>query len=215
MNVAALLAGLGLTSAVLAFALKDTIEQAITGVFILFQKPFKVGDVIEIDGIEGVVQDIAIRATIVKTFDGLQVLIPNNRVYQGIIRNKSFYSSRRAMITLGVAYENDLAQAQEAIVAAVKHTSGVMAEPAPTVAFEAFDGNSIRAVIRYWYEPLRTDAMALQTAVTESIVAAALREGVKIPQPAQAVLLRLPEGMDRAAAASPSGTDGAARAGSG
>lgn len=199
-NVSALIAGLGLTSAALAFALKDTIEQAITGVVLLFQRPFKVGDIIEVEGVEGVVEDISIRTTNLKTFDGLHVLIPNNRVYQGIIRNKSHYSSRRGMLTMGIAYENDLEAAHHTIAAAVTNTPGVLAEPAPIVSFEGFEVNGLRAVIRYWFEPAKTDGLNLQTALTESVMLATAGEGIRIPQPAQAVMVRMPDVHGPAAA---------------
>lgn len=192
-NVSALIAGLGLTSAALAFALKDTIEQAITGVVLLFQRPFKVGDIIEVEGVEGVVEDISIRTTNLKTFDGLHVLVPNNRVYQGIIRNKSHYASRRGMLTMSIAYENDLAAAHHTITNAVKNTAGVLADPAPIVSFEGFEVNGLRAVIRYWFEPAKTDGLKLQTAITESIMLATAGEGIRIPQPAQAVMVRMPD----------------------
>jgi len=180
-NVAALVAGLGLTTAALAFALKDTLEQAITGVVLLFQRPFKVGDTIEVEGVEGVVEDIAIRTTNIRTFDGLHVLIPNNRVYQGIIRNKSHYATRRWQLTVGLAYDTDLPKAHSAILNAVTMTEGVMSDPAPTVSFEGFDATSIRAVVRYWIEPSQADAQVTQTAVLNAIKEAAQTQAIGIP----------------------------------
>jgi small-conductance mechanosensitive channel len=202
-NVSALIAGLGLTSAALAFALKDTIEQAITGVVLLFQRPFKVGDIIEVEGVEGVVEDISIRTTNIKTFDGLQVLVPNNRVYQGIIRNKSHYASRRGMLTMGIAYENDLTAAHATILQAVSNTPGVLADPAPNVSFEAFEINGLRAAIRYWFEPATTDGLKLQTTIMESVMIATSGQGIRIPQPAQAVMLRMPDAHGTTPATSP------------
>lgn len=180
-NVGALVAGLGLTTAALAFALKDTLEQAITGVVLLFQRPFKVGDTIEVEGVEGVVEDIAIRTTNIRTFDGLHVLIPNNRVYQGIIRNKSHYATRRWQLAVGLAYDTDLHKAHGAILDAVTLTEGVMSDPAPTVSFEGFDATSIRAVVRYWIEPSEADAQVTQTAVLNAIKEAAQTQAIGIP----------------------------------
>jgi small-conductance mechanosensitive channel len=191
-NVGALIAGLGLTTAALAFSLKDTLEQAITGVVLLFQRPFKVGDTIEIEGVEGVVEDIAIRTTNIRTFDGLHVLIPNNRVYQGIIRNKSHYTTRRWQLTVGLAYDTDLPRAHRAILEAVQMTVGVVSDPPPTVSFEGFDAASIRAIVRYWIEPAQADAMATQTAVLNAIKEAAQTQAIGIP-----ALIQPPKPPDR------------------
>lgn len=189
-DLTALVASLGLTSIALGFALKDTIEQAITGMILLFQRPFKVGDVIEVEGIEGTVVDVAIRTTIIRTFDGLQVLIPNNKVYQGIIRNKSYYTSRRYLLTIGIAYVSDLRKAHSTILDAVQATPGVLADPASTVSFEGFDSSTIRALVRFWIEPEKNDALTMQTEVTRSIMAAAQREGIEIPFPIQTLVVK-------------------------
>ena len=90
-DINALIAALGLTSLAIGLALKDTIENAITGVLLLIQRPFKVGDVIKVSDVTGTVADVAIRTTNIKTFDGLHVLIPNRHVYNEVITNWSYY----------------------------------------------------------------------------------------------------------------------------
>lgn len=184
-DVGALMTALGLTTVALGFALKDTVEQAVTGLFLLLQRPFKVGDVIEVDGIEGTVEDIAIRTTNIHTFDGLHVLIPNNKVFQGTIRNKSYYKSRRWTITLGIAYDGDLPKAHGTIVETVNSIPGVLPDPAPTVAFEGFDAGSVRAVVRYWIEPSKNDPLAMQSIVVRTIIDAARAGGIAVPYPVQ------------------------------
>lgn len=168
-NVSTLLASLGITSLVLGFALKDTIEQAISGTLLLFQRPFKVGDVIEIDNVEGVVTDVDIRTTNLRTLDGVHVLIPNNRVFQAVIRNKSHYKARRFEMTLTISTNNDLAGANRAMLAAVTTVPGVLAEPAPSVAFDNFTDSAVRTVVRYWVDTTMSDAQATRNAVTRAI----------------------------------------------
>lgn len=180
-NIEALVTGLGLTSVALGFALKDIIEQAVTGVLILFQRPFKVGDVIEVDTIEGTVVDVAIRTTVVRTFDGVQVLIPNNRVYQSVIRNKTHYPTRRFDVPLGIAYSSNLPLAHKTLLDAVLSIPEVLREPAPTVSFENFDANAIRAVVRYWVEPDKVDALSVRTNVTRVLTDACEQVGIAIP----------------------------------
>lgn len=187
-NVEALVTGLGLTSLALGFALKDTIEQAVTGMLILFQQPFKVGDLIEVNGVEGTVTDVAIRSTDVRTADGLHVLIPNNIVFHAVIRNKTHYSTRRFEVSLLVYYGSDLQLAHTVIRDATACTRGVLPDPAPTVAFEAFEGNGIRAVSRYWTAPASYDWVELRNAVSQNIADACAQAGVAVTPAQQAAL---------------------------
>ncbi len=192
LDIGALIAALGLTSLAIGLALKDTIENAITGVLLLIQRPFKVGDVIKVSDVTGTVADVAIRTTNIKTFDGLHVLIPNRHVYNEVITNWSYYPTRRVTMTVGVAYETDLARAYRVLSEVVAATPGVLTEPAPTVSFEGFDESSIRMVFRFWIEWQNTNAVDLQTQLTQAIMGVAHREGISIPFPNRIVMLRTP-----------------------
>ena len=188
LNLTALMAGLGLTSVALGFALKDTIEQAITGTLLLIQRPFKIGDLIEVENVEGVVVDIAIRTTNLRTADGIHVLVPNNKVWQGVVRNKSYFPGRRFTLTLGINYENDLPATHRALLKAVRDTPGVLADPEPVVSFDAFDAATIRTVIRYWagsaHNTFETIA-DLQNAVSRSVIDQARADNIRMPIPIQ------------------------------
>jgi small-conductance mechanosensitive channel len=191
-DIGALIAALGLTSLAIGLALKDTIENAITGVLLLIQRPFKVGDVIKVSDVTGTVADVAIRTTNIKTFDGLHVLIPNRHVYNEVITNWSYYPTRRVTTTVGVAYETDLAHAYRVLSEAVAAAPGVLAEPAPAVSFEGFDETSIRMVFRFWIEWQTTNAVDLQTQLTQVIMDVARREGINIPFPIRTIMLQIP-----------------------
>ena len=203
-DINSLVTGLGLTSLALGFALKDTIEQSLTGVLILFQRPFKVGDVIEIDTVEGTVMDVAIRTTNIRTFDGLYVLIPNNRVYQAVIRNKTHYTTRRFEVALNIAFTSDLLRVQTVILEAVSLVPGVLRDPAPMVSFDNFDAATIRAIARYWIEPLATDALAIRTVIARDITDACMQAGIAIP--ASAAVLPPPEPLSPAPVPAPAAT---------
>ena len=191
-DIGALVATLGLTSLALGLALKDSIENAITGVLLLIQRPFKVGDVIKVSDVMGTVVDVAIRTTNIKTFDGLHVLIPNRHVYNEVITNWTYYPTRRVTMTVGVAYETDLAQAYQVLSEAVSATPGVLAEPALLVSFEGFDDSSIRMVFRFWIEWQTTSPIGIQTQMTQVIMDVARRESINIPFPIRTVLLQNP-----------------------
>jgi small conductance mechanosensitive channel len=191
-DINALIAALGLTSLAVGLALKDTIENAITGVLLLIQRPFKVGDVIKVSDVMGTVSDVAIRTTNIRTLDGLHVLIPNRHVYNEVITNWSYYPTRRVTVTVGVAYDTDLAHAYRVLSEAVAAAPGVLAEPAVQVSFEGFDESSIRMVFRFWIEWHTTSPIDIQTQVTQVILDVARREGINIPFPIRTVVLRNP-----------------------
>ena len=191
-DINALIAALGLTSLALGLALKDTIENAITGVLLLIQRPFKVGDVIKVSDVLGTVAEVAIRTTNIKTFDGLHVLIPNRHVYNEVITNWTYYPTRRVTMTVGVAYETDLAHAYRVLSEAVAGAAGVLAEPALLVSFEGFDESSIRMVFRFWIEWQTTSPIDIQTQMTQVIMDVARRESINIPFPIRTVLLQNP-----------------------
>lgn len=192
-DINALIAALGLTSLAIGLALKDTIENTITGVLLLIQRPFKVGDIIKVSDMTGTVTDVAIRTTNLKTFDGLHVLIPNRHVYNEVITNWTYYPQRRVTMTVGVAYETDLARAYRVLSEAVAAAAGVLAEPASSVSFEGFDEISIRMVFRFWIEWQTTNAVELQTELTRVIMDVARREGISVPVPVRAAVLQNPD----------------------
>jgi len=145
-----------------------------------------------VSDVTGTVADVAIRTTNIKTFDGLHVLIPNRHVYNEVITNWTYYPTRRATMTVGVAYETDLAHAHRVLSEAVAAAPGVLAEPAPQVSFEGFDESSIRMVFRFWIEWQTTNSVNLQTQLTQVILDVARSEGISIPVPIRAVMLHNP-----------------------
>ena len=188
-NVAALVATLGLTSVALGFALKDTIEQAITGILLLLQQPFRVGDLVEIDDVGGRVVDVGIRTTALRTVDGVHVLLPNNMVYQGVIRNKSRYPARMFEVPVDVDPDVDLRALHRALLPAIADLAVVEAEPAATLTFEGFGDGNVRAVVRYWLTTT-ADPVAARGAVTTALLDAARAAGLDIASPRTVVLRR-------------------------
>ena len=187
-DIGGLMAALGLSTLVLGFALKDTIEQAITGTLLLIQRPFHVGDVIQVEGLEGSVVDVAIRTTNIRTVDGLHALIPNNKIYQGVIKNKSHYSARRLTLALGLGPVCELSAAHGALLEAVSQAPGVLPDPPPVVAFEGWEQETVRTIVQFWVETAG-DPGIVQTAVTQSICDAAQKTGLDVRSAVQSVVL--------------------------
>lgn len=191
-DVGGLVAGLGLTGLAVGLALKDTIENAITGVLLLIQRPFQVGDLIKVGETMGFVTDVAIRTTNLKTFDGLHVLIPNAQVYNSVVTNWTYYPTRRIAMTVGVAYDTDLPKAHRVFKQVVRDTPGVLADPEPLVSYESFDDSSIRMVFRFWINWQDTSPLDAQTDFTKNLMETARREGINIPFPIRTLYLHQP-----------------------
>jgi small-conductance mechanosensitive channel len=188
-DVGGVMAALGLSTLVLGFALKDIIEQAITGVLLLVQRPFRVGDTIQVEGIEGSVVDVAIRTTNIKTVDGVHALIPNNKIYHSVIKNKSYYSSRRLVLAVGLGPGCELSEAHRALSVAVSQAPGVLADPPSVVAFEGWEQETVRTTLQFWIDSA-SDSAPIQTAVTQAVHEAAGRIGLDVRSAVQSVVTR-------------------------
>lgn len=142
--------GLGVSGIIIGFALQDIVKQFAAGVLLLMLRPFSVGDVIRVSGYEGAVQDIQLRATVLKTIEGEEVLIPNADVYTSAVVNRSRYGSQRRTFKLDVPNTTDIEQAQAAIGAALRATPGIAATPPPVVVATGMSATAITVEARFW-----------------------------------------------------------------
>ncbi len=161
--------GLGVSGIIIGFALQDIVKQFAAGVLLLMLRPFSVGDIIKVSGYEGAVQDIQLRATVLKTADGEEVLIPNADVYTNAVVNRSHYGSRRRTFTLDIPNTIELEQAQAAITVALQATPGVANMPPPMVVATGVTANAITVEARFWVNTNQANADRI---ATSAIVAA-------------------------------------------
>ena len=137
-NVMGMIAGLGLSGLVVGFALKDIFENLLAGALILIQRPFIPGHIIEIGDIMGTVTNVEIRATTLRTYDNVEVVIPNRTVYSSVIQNLSTYPTRRRQVSLGFGYGENLGEAIQILMDRLQNTNGVAVDPAPFVTLDDF-----------------------------------------------------------------------------
>ena len=154
------------------------------GVLMAFRRPLQEGDIVETNDFSGVVQDVNLRTTVVRTFDGKDVLIPNKSVFQNPLVNYSRTPDLRVDLSCGVAYGDDLEKAERVAVAAVE---GVMArDPARPVElfYEAFGDSSINFTVRFWIAYRRqTDYLGARSEAVKRIKRAFDENGITIPFP--------------------------------
>ncbi|MGA8848139.1 MAG: mechanosensitive ion channel family protein [Nocardioides sp.] len=176
-----LLAGLGFFSLAIGFAFQDILENTLSGVLMLFRQPFASGDQIEVQGQTGTVQAITIRETRLTTFDGQLILIPNRDVYKSVIRVQTHFERRRLSFVVGIAYENDAAQAAEIMIAAMRGVEGVAEVPAPEALIENLGVSTIDLSARFWCDARQHEALLVLHRVIDAVKKALDAAGIEMP----------------------------------
>jgi small conductance mechanosensitive channel len=162
-------ASLGIAGIILGFALQDIVKQFAAGVLLLMLRPFRVGDDVKIGAFQGQVMEVQLRATVLKTVNGDEVLIPNADVYSTAIVNQTRYDVHRHDILLAVPPEADLERTRAAIAQALAGVPGIVAEPAPVVVATGLDGQSARVEVRFWLAEQGGIADGVKTAAVAAI----------------------------------------------
>jgi small conductance mechanosensitive channel len=188
-----LLAGLGFFSVAVGFAFQDILENLLAGILLLFRQPFVGGDQIQVGEHEGTVDRITIRETVLTTFDGARVLIPNASVYKNAVDVRTARPSRRTSFVVGVAYDTDLDRARALAVDALAGVDGVHAEPAPEALLAEFAPSTVDIDIRYW----TLSEQHHSRIVLDRAMAAVKRrfDDAKIEMPTSVVSLQLSSGQ--------------------
>lgn len=130
--VTTILAGAGILGLALAFAFQDIAANFISGIFISFRQPIRIGNIVKIKEFMGKIEDINLRDTVVRTFQGQMVIIPNKEVFQNPIENYSLLGKRRFDITIGVSYGDDLEKVKQITLQAVADLEGLSREDEPS-----------------------------------------------------------------------------------
>lgn len=174
---------LGLSSVAIGFAFQDIFKNFLAGILLLLNEPFQLGDQIRVGKYEGTVQDIAIRSTQIRTYQGECIVIPNSTIFTNEIEVLTAFPHRRTDLAIGVDYNTPLPQAVELLREAAMGSEGVMLEPAPVVDIVEFGESSINLIVRYWTKPTKMEVLRAQTQMFIALKQACDRAGIVIPYP--------------------------------
>ncbi len=174
---------LGLSSVAIGFAFQDIFKNFLAGILLLLQEPFRLGDQIIVEGYEGTVEEIAIRSTQIRTYQGERVVIPNASVFTNAVQVRTAFSYRRTDLEIGVDYNTPLPKAVDTLMDAVSQVPGVLSKPEPEIDVLGFGESSIDMMVRYWTEPERPSVRRTQTKVAIALKAACDRANINIPYP--------------------------------
>ena len=179
MNVTTLVAALGTAGVAIGLALKDSLSNFASGVLILFNHTFKVGDFIEIDGQTGTVRRIELMFTTLATADNKRLIVPNSVITSDMIINYTAKNTRRLDLSIGVAYGSDILAVKKAITAALKACKDVSWEKDPSIGIASFDDSAITFDVKVW---VKTSAfIESRYVINENILAELNKAGIEIP----------------------------------
>ena len=155
----------------LAFSLafQDILKNFIAGMFLLVERPFRIGDEITVDNHTGVVENIEMRTTTLRTTEGEQVLVPNSLVYTGTIINRTRYPTRLFTLTAKVPTDVAVDGLVDRLREQLKGRPDIAKEPAPHVALQPNVDGGLTLEVRYWLDYRRNDPIAVQAAIGEQI----------------------------------------------
>jgi small-conductance mechanosensitive channel len=172
----------------IGFALQDVIKNFVAGVFIYTDRPFRIGDWIEWDGNSGVVEDISLRVSRIRTFDNELLTVPNSQLTDGVIKNPVDGDKLRRTFVFGVGYDDDIEAATEIILEEARAHGEIMADPGPSVRVTTLGDSSVGLQARIWIEePDRSDFVRIQSEFVQSTKEALDDAGIDIPYPQRVV----------------------------
>jgi small conductance mechanosensitive channel len=180
-----LVAGLSVAGAGVALATQGVLSNMVAGLVIIFTRPYRVGEYVEIAGVEGTVEAISMSSTTLVHADRSRIVVPNRKIVGEILHN--YGSLRQLELQVGVAYGADLARALAAIRARVAAHPRVLADPVPVVQVLALADSAVRITVRPWVAV--ADYATVPGELNVAIVAALAEAGIAIPLPQREVRL--------------------------
>lgn len=183
-DLTGLLVGAGFLGIVVGMAARQTLGSLIAGLVLMFSRPFEIGHWVEIGDHEGIVTDISIVNTRLRSFNDETIVIPNDTVANRSVVNFSDSQRLRLHLDVGVAYDTDIQHAQSVALSAIEDVDQILRNPKPSVVPTTFRDSSIGLRLRYWIEyPSKPKEWNAHAAVLQAVKEAFDEEGIRIPFP--------------------------------
>lgn len=182
-----IVATLGLGSVAIGFAFQDIFKNFLAGILLLLQQPFRIKDQIVVDGYEGTVEDITIRTTQIRTYQGERVILPNSMVFTNAVQVRTAFPWRRTDLAIGVDYNTPLDKARGILQKTLGQIGEVIGDPGWEIDIVSFGDSAIDLLVRYWTKPDQKTVRRTQTKVIMAIKEAFDRAKINIPYPIRTV----------------------------
>jgi small-conductance mechanosensitive channel len=176
-----LLGAAGIAGVAIGFASQTSLSNIISGVFLVWEEPFQIGDVLQVGSTSGVVQSIELLSTKLRTFDNKYVRIPNETLIKSEVTNITRFPVRRLDINLGVAYKEDIGRVIKILKEIADLNPNCLDEPEPIILFRGFGESSLDFLFGVWFA--KEDFIQLRNSIYREIKERFDQEGIEIPFP--------------------------------
>ncbi|MEM8674719.1 MAG: mechanosensitive ion channel family protein [Cyanobacteria bacterium P01_G01_bin.67] len=178
-----IIATLGVGSVAIGFAFQDIFKNFLAGIILLVEEPFRIGDEVVIGDYQGEVENISIRTTKIRTYQGERVLLPNSNVFTNAVKVVTAYIYRRTDLAVGVDYNTSLPQVSKLLAQTITGVSGVITETTPEIDVVNFGDSSIDLMVRYWSNSPQKQLRQVQTNAMIAVKQALDEANISIPYP--------------------------------
>ena len=195
-DLSALLGAAGIAGIAVGFAAQTSVSNVISGLFLVSEKPFQVGDIIQVADVSGIVQSIDLLSIKIQTFDNRFIRVPNETIIKSNVVNVTRFPIRRLDTLVSVSYDTDLERLMKVLVEIAAENVYVLDNPEPLIILDKFDASGINILLGTWFE--KSNYLALKNSIMIDVKKRFAQEGISIPFPQMTV--RFSEGGSQAAA---------------
>ena len=181
LSLGPLLAGFGVVGFILGFAMQDSLSNLAAGMMILINRPYDVGDMVEISGVFGKVDQMSMVSTSILTIDNQKLVVPNSRIWGDVIKNVTDQRVRRVDMTFGISYTDDIPHAEQVLNDILKDHDRILDDPEPMVRLHTLNESSVDFVVRPWVKT--DDYWDIYWDVTRAVKMRFDEESISIPFP--------------------------------
>lgn len=181
----AVVSGTGVVGLILGFAFRDIAENFISSLLLTVQRPFRIGDIVQINEFTGIIQKVTARATTLVDFDGNHIQIPNATIYKGVIKNLTANPLMRGNFVVGVGYDADVQHAQKIAQTVLLNQDHVLADPEPQVLIDNLGSSAYNIKIYFWVDVEKTSVLKMSPLLMRKVVSAFDKANISMPDDAR------------------------------
>ena len=185
--------GTGLIGLAVGIAFRDITENFLASVFLSMQSPFETGDLVEIASVTGYVHQLNVRTTILMTFDGNLVQIPNATVYKSNLQNYTTNPNRREVFQIGIGYDDSISEAQEIARNVLLNHPPVLNDPEPLVLVDSLGASTVNLKVYFWLDGRRHSWLKVRSSVIRLVKVTFQKHGISMPDEARELIF--PQGI--------------------
>ena len=180
-QTASLIAVIGAAGLAIGLALQGSLSNFAAGVLMIIFRPYRIGDLVNVAGTDGFVEEVEVFTTVLRTPDKIKIIIPNGQIMNDQIINYTDAEKRRLELTVGISYDDDIDKARDVLLTAIKASEYVLEDPAPKITVSELGDSSVNLAVRPWvmsasYAPATHE-------ITERVKKALDIAGISMPYP--------------------------------